>query len=131
MTAPASRVSNGRGLHAIVGSSAAIARLRHQIVLVARVSSNILITGATGTGKELVAWAIHLESPRSAKRFVCVNCAAVPDALFESELFGHERGAFTGAYQSRAGMLQDSNGGTLFLDEVGEPAFSPKPSCSA
>jgi transcriptional regulator with GAF, ATPase, and Fis domain len=120
VTAPALRVPNARGHHAIIGSSAAMSRLRRQIVLVARVSSNILITGATGTGKELVAWAIHLESARSARKFVCVNCAALPEELFESELFGHERGAFTGAYRSRAGLLEGSDGGTVFLDEVGE-----------
>jgi transcriptional regulator with PAS, ATPase and Fis domain len=107
-------------VEAILGSSRAIARVREQVVRVARFRSNILITGATGTGKELVARAIHQESPRAGHRFVCINCAALPEALFESQLFGHERGAFTGAYQSHAGLLEDGNGGTVFLDEVGE-----------
>jgi two-component system response regulator HydG/two-component system response regulator AtoC len=94
--------------------------LRQQIRRAARVRANVLITGETGTGKELVAGAMHYASPRGTRRFLSVNCAALPDALLESELFGHARGAFTGAYQSRAGLFQDSDGGTAFLDEVGE-----------
>jgi transcriptional regulator with GAF, ATPase, and Fis domain len=88
--------------------------------LVARRSTTVLINGPTGTGKELVARAVHALSPRSAKPFVVVNCAAIPEALLESELFGFTRGAFTGAVQSQLGRIHAAHGGTLFLDEVGE-----------
>jgi DNA-binding NtrC family response regulator len=80
--------------------------------------SSVLITGATGTGKELVAWAIHDRSPRHGGPFVDINCSAIPDTLIEAELFGHQRGTFTGAHESRSGLLEIASGGTLFLDEV-------------
>jgi len=104
----------------IVGSSAAMTRIREQIGRVAASEANVLITGESGTGKELVAEMIHRNSKRSGGPFVAVNCAAVPDTLLESELFGHERGAFTGANIAREGKLQFAKGGTLFLDEIGD-----------
>ncbi len=95
--------------------------------LLARRDTAVLVTGATGCGKELVARAIHNLSPRAARAFVVINCAAIPEALLESELFGHTRGAFTGAMQSYAGRLQTAQGGTLFLDEIGDMPLSLQP----
>jgi len=104
----------------IVGTSPALQGALSRMVKVAATDSTVLITGETGTGKELVARAIHRRSNRSARAFVSVNCAAIPRDLIASELFGHERGAFTGATQLRLGRFELANGGTLFLDEVGE-----------
>jgi transcriptional regulator with GAF, ATPase, and Fis domain len=104
----------------IVGQSAALKQVLHQIRLVAGTSTTVLILGESGTGKELIARAIHEHSPRNLKPFVKVNCAAVPDNLFESEFFGHVKGAFTGANKDRLGRVQVADGGTLFLDEIGE-----------
>ena len=105
---------------AIIGGSPAMARVREQIAQVAPTDSTVLIQGETGTGKELVARAVHEASPRRGRPMVSVNCAALPRELVESELFGHEKGAFTGAAQQRRGRFELADGGTLFLDEVGE-----------
>ena len=108
----------------IVGSSAALEEVLDEIRLVAPTDSTVLVEGETGTGKELIAHAIHRLSSRSARPFVKMNCAAIPAALLESELFGHEKGAFTGAYMRRTGRFEAADGGTLFLDEIGEMPLS-------
>ncbi len=104
----------------LVGLSEAMRELARLIRLVAPRSATVLIEGETGTGKEVVAKAVHRLSPRSTKPFVVLNCAAIPESLLEAELFGHTRGAFTGAVQSRTGRIEAAHGGTLFLDEIGE-----------
>jgi DNA-binding NtrC family response regulator len=106
--------------HSIVGDSPALRRVLEQVAQVAPTGSTVLIQGETGTGKELVARAIHDASPRRERPLVKLNCAALPRELVESELFGHEKGAFTGAMQQRRGRFELADGGTLFLDEVGE-----------
>ena len=107
----------------LVGSSAAMQRLREQIARAAPSDGRVLIFGENGTGKELVARQIHLQSTRKNGPFVKLNCAAVPVTLVESELFGHVKGAFTGAVHSKKGLLEQADGGTLFLDEVGDMAL--------
>jgi two-component system nitrogen regulation response regulator NtrX len=104
----------------IVGASYAIRAVTEKIELVAKTPARVLITGENGTGKELVAQAIHSNSPRAKGPFVEVNCAAIPSELIESELFGHMKGSFTGAVQDRAGKFEQADGGTIFLDEVGD-----------
>ena len=104
----------------MVGESAGMKRVWSLIRRVAPTSASVLITGESGTGKELVARAVHLSSPRAARPFVPLNCAAIPRELIESELFGHEKGAFTGANGARMGKLQEADSGTLFLDEIGD-----------
>src|SRR6266513_5996539 len=104
----------------LVGVSKAMEQLRGLIARVAPTEARVLITGESGTGKELVASAIHRQSGRAAKPFVCVNSAAIPKDLVESEMFGHERGAFTGATERRVGRFELADSGTLFLDEVGD-----------
>src|SRR5207245_6305819 len=106
----------------IIGESPAIQEMLVKIEQMAPVSSTVLIEGESGTGKELVARAIHDLSPRRAKPFIAVNCAAIPDTLLESELFGHEKGAFTGAAERRLGRFELADRGTIFLDEAGEMA---------
>jgi DNA-binding NtrC family response regulator len=108
----------------IIGRSPAMQEVFDLIPEVAQSDSSVLIVGETGTGKELVAKAIHAKSKRSQRPFVAINCGAMPDTLLESELFGHQKGAFTGAARSRKGFLEVATGGTLFLDEIGE--ISPK-----
>jgi DNA-binding NtrC family response regulator len=104
----------------MIGSSKIMKDLFHQISKVAPTNASILIQGETGTGKELVARAIHTDSQRANKPLICINCAAIPETLIESELFGHEKGAFTGAASQRDGLVVSADGGTLFLDEIGE-----------
>ncbi len=104
----------------IVGESASMREIKTYIGRVASTASNVLLTGETGTGKELVAEWIHRSSPRRERPFLCINCAALPDGLLESELFGHERGAFTGAHAFQEGRLKLADGGTALLDEVGD-----------
>ncbi|MEZ5651231.1 MAG: sigma 54-interacting transcriptional regulator [Burkholderiaceae bacterium] len=106
--------------HEIVGASAAVRHILRQIELVARTDATVLVTGESGTGKELVARAIHQASQRSGRPLIRVNCAAIPRELFESEFFGHAKGAFTGAIAERVGRFELADGGTIFLDEVGE-----------
>jgi len=104
----------------IVGSSEALRKVLAQVAKVAPTDATVLITGETGTGKELIARAIHRGSPRAARAFIVVNCAAIPQSLIASELFGHEKGAFTGAVERRTGRFEAADGGTIFLDEIGE-----------
>src|SRR5262245_55746573 len=104
----------------IVGQSAALRHVLQLVEMVAASDATVLLLGETGTGKELIAQAIHERSRRQKQPFVTLNCAAIPSSLFESELFGHERGAFTGANMQRAGRLELADRGTLFLDEVGD-----------
>ena len=108
----------------MVGRSAAIRAVIEKIDRVAQTTARVLITGENGTGKEVVARAIHRQSPRSAKRCVEVNCAAIPGELIESELFGHMKGSFTGAVADRAGKFEQADGGTLFLDEIGDMSLA-------
>src|SRR3989449_9436433 len=108
------------GKHELVGSGPAMKKLIAQVDRVAPSETRVCILGETGTGKELVARAIHERSPRREKPFVTVNCAAVPSELIESELFGHEKGAFTGAVARHLGKFEQAHGGTLFLDEIGD-----------
>ncbi len=114
--------------HQMVGDSAPVREVYSTIAKVARVDTTALITGETGTGKELAARAIHFNSPRARRPFIAINCAALTESLLESELFGHERGAFTGAVAQKKGKLELADGGTVFLDEVGElaPALQSK-----
>ena len=108
----------------IVGASSAVRGLVDQIGRVAAAPARVLITGENGTGKELVARAIHQQSPRAKGPFIEVNCAAIPSELIESELFGHMKGSFTGAVQDRAGKFEQADGGTLFLDEIGDMSLA-------
>ncbi len=108
----------------LVGRSAALAAVRETIARAAPSHATVLITGESGTGKELIAWEVHHRSPRASKPFIKVNCAAIPEELIESELFGHERGSFTGATARQVGKFVQADGGTIFLDEIGD--MSPR-----
>ncbi len=114
------RAGAGAGTLPLIGDGEAMQRVRAQIKQIGATRSTALILGESGTGKELVARAIHDASPRRGRRFVAVNCAAIPASLLESELFGHARGAFTDAVRDKAGLFEEASGGTLFLDEVAE-----------
>jgi formate hydrogenlyase transcriptional activator len=111
----------------IVGQSPALRRVLQLVEIVAATDATVLLLGETGTGKELIARAIHERSSRRKEAFVTLNCAAIPGTLFETELFGHERGAFTGAHMQRAGRLELADRGTLFLDEVGDMPLELQP----
>ncbi len=104
----------------LIGSSHPMLELRQEIERIARSDAKVLITGESGVGKELVARAIHSNSPRAERAFIAVNCAGLPETLLESELFGHVKGSFTGAYRDKPGKLETADEGTIFLDEVGE-----------
>jgi two-component system response regulator AtoC len=109
-----------QGSGELIGSSAAIAELSQEIERIARSDAKVLVTGESGVGKELVAHAIHQRSARAARAMVAVNCAGLPETLLESELFGHVKGSFTGAYRDKQGKLEMADGGSIFLDEIGE-----------
>ena len=120
-------IRSEQGFEEIVGRSSRIRAVLRDVELVAHTDSTVLIYGETGTGKELVARAIHERSPRNSKPFVKLNCAAIPTGLLESELFGHEKGAFTGAIMQRIGRFELANQGTAFLDEIGEVSLELQP----
>lgn len=113
--------------YGIVGQSPALLKSLHELERVSQSQATVMLLGESGTGKELFARAVHLASPRHERPFIKVNCAAIPETLFESELFGHERGAFTGSAGARAGWFERADGGTLFLDEVGELPLALQP----
>src|SRR5215510_7767852 len=117
---PEDEIHSEPNFEGIVGRGAAFQGMLRQVKVVAPTNSGVLIQGETGTGKELIARAVHNLSPRRDRPFAKVNCAAIPSGLLESELFGHERGAFTGAIMRKAGRFESADKGTLFLDEVGD-----------
>jgi formate hydrogenlyase transcriptional activator len=124
---PISEISSDYGFEDIVGKSSALRRVLEQVAIVAPTSATVLIHGETGTGKELIARAIHKLSGRRQRNFVSANCAAIPTGLLESDLFGHEKGAFTGALMQKKGRLELADGGTLFLDEIGDISLELQP----
>ncbi|HET6983854.1 MAG TPA: sigma 54-interacting transcriptional regulator [Myxococcaceae bacterium] len=128
MLAPRIVETDGRPITAaVIGSSSKFRKVLENVELVAPVDCSVLIHGETGTGKEVIAQAIHEASRRRQRRLVAINCAAIPGALLESELFGHERGAFTGALNQRVGRMEAADGGTLFLDEIGDLPLELQP----
>ncbi|MBI3795130.1 MAG: sigma-54-dependent Fis family transcriptional regulator [Nitrospinae bacterium] len=112
------------GILEMIGNSKALDGVKNMIMRVAETNSTVLITGESGTGKELVARAVHTKSPRCSAPFLSINCGAMPEQLLESELFGHKKGAFTGAVADKTGLMEVANGGTFFLDEIGEMPLS-------
>jgi formate hydrogenlyase transcriptional activator len=124
---PASEMSSQQGFEGIIGKSPAIQKVLEQVAIVAPTDSTVLLHGETGTGKELVARAIHNLSCRRRCNFVRMNCAAIPSGLLESELFGHEKGAFTGALMQKKGRFELADGGSLFLDEIGDISLELQP----
>ncbi len=122
-TSSAKSTGSQSGWYELVGSSDAMQRVYHAAQLVARRTSTVLIQGESGTGKDLLARSIHASSPRERQPFVVINCAAIPEALLEAELFGYTKGAFTGAAQSKIGRIHLAHGGTLFLDEIGDMPY--------
>ena len=120
LTVPGAEPGSGERLPELIGNAACMLEVSRRVRLVAPRMTPVLIEGPTGSGKELVAEALHRLSTRNRKPFVAINCAAIPEALLEAELFGHTRGAFTGAVQGRTGRIEAADGGTLFLDEIGE-----------
>ena len=117
---PEARQALGDALPPMISVNEEMKRAGRKIMSVAQTASTVLLTGESGTGKDIFARAIHALSPRAEKNYIALNCAAVTETLFESELFGHERGAFTGADRQKIGMWEEANGGTLFLDEIGD-----------
>jgi formate hydrogenlyase transcriptional activator len=111
----------------LIGASPKFRAILDELSIVAPVNCAVLVRGETGTGKEVIAQAIHEASPRRSNRFIALNCAAIPGALLESELFGHERGAFTGAVTQTMGRFQAADRGTLFLDEIGDLPLELQP----
>jgi formate hydrogenlyase transcriptional activator len=124
---PGSEISSDYGFEDIVGNSSALQRVLEQVAIVAPTNATVLLHGETGTGKELIARAIHKLSHRRHRNFVCMNCAATPSGLLESDVFGHEKGAFTGALMQKKGRLELADGGTLFLDEIGDISLEVQP----
>ncbi|HVO61018.1 MAG TPA: sigma 54-interacting transcriptional regulator [Terriglobales bacterium] len=122
-----SDMSSQQGFEGIIGKSPAIQKVLEQVAIVAPTDSTVLLHGETGTGKELVARAIHNLSSRNRRTFVRMNCAAIPSGLLESELFGHEKGAFTGALMQKKGRFELADGGSLFLDEIGDISLELQP----
>jgi formate hydrogenlyase transcriptional activator len=122
-----SEIDSEFNFEGIIGKSASLRKVLEQVAIVAPTSSTVLLRGETGTGKELIARAIHNQSPRRERTFVRLNCAAIPSGLVESELFGHEKGAFTGALMQKQGRFELADRGTLFLDEIGDIALDLQP----